>query len=85
MLIKLKSKISTSRTKSQQFRLIGITGIIIVLLCNIIEPLLFNIQESAIFLTDWWSVWFPNYIVWLVLMAVGFYIRYKENNHEIKM
>ena len=85
MLFNLKNKISTSRTKSQQFRLIGLTGIVVVLLCNVLGPLFFHLQNLFVLQLDWWAVWFPNYIVWFSLLLAGFLIRDKENNLDITM
>ena len=85
MLIKLIRKIATSRTKSQQFKLIGITGLVVVLFWNVLGQTLFKLPEAVFFQTDWWSVWFPNYIIWFGLLVIGLVIQYKENNHDIQI
>jgi len=85
MLIKMKNKISKSTTRSQQFKLIGITGFFIILLCNIFGQVVFQTQDIAFFQTDWWSVWFPNYSVWISLVIVGFVIKNKEMTDETKL
>lgn len=85
MLIKLKNKISQSRSISQQFKLVGMSGILVVMFWNILGQSVFQLHEAAFFQSQWWSTWFPNYSVWLGLVIMGFLIKHKENNSEISM
>ncbi|MFV2060749.1 MAG: hypothetical protein ACC653_08685 [Gammaproteobacteria bacterium] len=85
MLIKMKNRISSSITVSQQLRLIGITGFGVVLFWNILGQVFFHRPEAEFFQPDWWSVWFPNYVVWSVILGAGLYLRYRDHNIDIQL
>jgi hypothetical protein len=85
MFIKLKNKISKSTTKSQQLSLIGMTGLGVVLFWNILAQVFFQLPEAVFFQGDWWSVWFPNYVVWSGILSAGFYLRYRQHNMDIQL
>jgi len=73
---RVKDKISKSTSKSQQYCLIGITGLVVVLFSNMLAQL-FIVE------TNWWSVWFPNYAVWLTVLVAGRLMHYKEDNIDL--
>lgn len=83
MIIKMKNKISKSTRKSQQFMLIGLTGIFVVMFWNVLAQVVFQLNEAEFFQTDWWAVWFPNYAVWSSLFIAGIFKRYQDNNSAI--
>ncbi len=85
MLFILKNRISKSTSKSQQLKLIGMTGLGVVLFWNILGLEFFHLPDAVFFQTEWWSVWFPNYIVWSGILLAGFYLRYRENNLDIQL
>jgi hypothetical protein len=50
---------------------LGLIGLSITLALNVFGLLVLR-QPAARFLTnDWWSVWFPSFIVWFVIAIVG--------------
>ena len=50
---------------------VGLIGLSITLAINLFGFLVLR-QAAARFLTDdWWSVWFPSFIVWLSITIMG--------------
>ena len=54
-----------------QFLSMGLIGFGAVLVCNLITWLLMHRTGAAFFSDEWWSVWFVNYLVWLVFVIIG--------------
>lgn len=79
MLNKLIKRISMSTKNSQQFKLVGFTGILIVMFANIFSLFIFHFQQAVFFQTEWF-VWLSNYIIWFSILIIGVLLRYKENN-----
>ena len=54
---------------------VGLIGLSITLAINLFGFLVLR-QAAARFLThDWWSVWFPSFIVWLTITIAGLWRR----------
>lgn len=53
------------------FPSIGLIGLIITLALNLVALLAFKRPAAEFFSHGWWSAWFPNYVVWLVFVAMG--------------
>ncbi len=51
--------------------IIGLGGLFITLTINLASVLFLDHHATAFFSEDWWSVWFPSYLVWLVLTVIG--------------
>ncbi len=50
---------------------VGLIGLSITLVLNLFGLLVLR-QAAARFLTnDWWSVWFPSFIVWVGIAITG--------------
>lgn len=50
---------------------IGAIGLSITLALNIFALLVLEQDAARFFTGEWWSVWFPASIVWLVMTIVG--------------
>lgn len=60
---------------------VGVIGSSITLAINLFGLLVLKQAAAQFFVGDWWSVWFPSYIVWLALTIVGFG-RQRFEKHE---
>jgi len=66
------------RKKLNYFLYIGLLGFIVVFCMNLFSLYIIK-KESAIFLNkNWYSDWFPNYIVWFVFIIIGLIIEYNR-------
>lgn len=50
----------------------GLIGIIITPVLNLIGSFVFHRSSSVFFSDQWWSVWFPSYSVWITFTIIGF-------------
>ncbi len=51
---------------------VGLIGLFITVATNLAGVLVLDQPASAFFSKDWWSVWFPLYLVWIILTIIGF-------------
>jgi len=56
----------------EYFKRIGLIGLSIGLVLNLIGWFVFHRASSEFFSNLWWSAWFPNYLIWLVFAIIGF-------------
>jgi hypothetical protein len=54
------------------YRTIGLIGLAIEVVINLVAQFAFKRSAAEFFSEQWWSSWFPSYIVWLVFIGVGF-------------
>jgi hypothetical protein len=50
---------------------VGVIGLSITLAINLFGLLVLRQAAAQFFTGDWWSVWFPSFIVWLVMTIIG--------------
>jgi len=53
---------------------IGLVGLVIQSVINLIAILVFRKTSAEFFSDQWWSAWFPGYTVWLIFVILGFVI-----------
>jgi hypothetical protein len=56
----------------KSFKALALIGLPLTLGLNLLALFVFAKPEAEFFSTAWWSVWFPNYLVWLVFAIIGF-------------
>ena len=56
----------------KEYRRIGLIGLVTAVIINLVALLVFTKSSAAFFSEQWWSAWFPSYIVWLVFITIGF-------------
>jgi hypothetical protein len=54
------------------YKIIGLVGLAITIALNLVASLVLKKASAEYFSDQWWSSWFPSYIVWLVFIVVGF-------------
>ena len=54
------------------FKTIGLVGLAITTVLNLVALLLFKRASAEYFSDPWWSAWFPSYIIWLSFTLIGF-------------
>jgi len=50
---------------------VGVIGFSITLAINLFGLFVLRQTAAQFFAGDWWSVWFPSFIVWLVMTIIG--------------
>jgi hypothetical protein len=50
---------------------LGLIGSSITLALNLFGTLVLKQHAARFFTDDWWSTWFPSFIVWLGITIVG--------------
>ena len=50
---------------------IGLIGLVIVFLINLIVIFFFKKNSSEFFTDNWWTSWFTTYLVWIVFIIIG--------------
>lgn len=50
---------------------LGVIGLSITLAINLFGLLVLRQAAAQFFTGDWWSVWFPSYLAWLVVTLIG--------------
>ncbi len=50
---------------------LGLIGSSITLALNVFGVLVLRQTAARFFSDDWWSVWFPSFVVWLSITIVG--------------
>lgn len=50
---------------------LGLIGASITLAVNLFGLLILRQAAAQFFTQDWWSVWFPSFVVWLGIAIVG--------------
>lgn len=69
-----------SRNMGRIFSVICATGFSIVLLLNVVASFVLGKPESIYFSSDWWSQWFPAYIVWLAFLILAVIFRANDKS-----
>jgi len=50
---------------------VGVIGLSTTLAINLFGLFVLRQAAAQFFTGDWWSVWFPSFIVWLVMTTIG--------------
>ncbi len=50
---------------------LGVIGSSVTLALNVFGLLVLRQPAARFFADDWWSVWFPSFIVWVALAITG--------------
>ena len=64
--------IITHMQKMKTFKTIGLIGLAITIVLNIVALLMLKKVSAEYFSDKWWSEWFPLYMIWLVFITFGF-------------
>jgi hypothetical protein len=63
----------------------GLIGLSITLALNLVGSLVLRQAAARFFTDDWWSVWFPTFIVWTVITITGLVRRSSGKlGHDLK-
>jgi signal transduction histidine kinase len=54
------------------FKTIGLIGLAITTVLNVVALLLFKRASAEYFSDQWWSAWFTSYIIWVSFTLIGF-------------
>jgi len=54
------------------FKTIGLIGLAITTLLNLVALLWFKRASAEYFSGNWWAGWFPSYVLWLTFVVIGF-------------
>ncbi len=54
-----------------KFLVIGLTGLAVVFLVNIVMVLIAQTTGTIVSASNWWDIWFPIYIVWITFLTIG--------------
>ena len=58
--------------RDNTYKKVGLVGLAIQLAMNLVALFVLKKGSAEFFSDQWWSGWFPTYIVWLSLIIVGF-------------
>ena len=50
---------------------LGLIGLSITLALNVFGVLVLRQAAARALTDDWWSVWFPSFVVWFVIVMAG--------------
>ena len=50
---------------------LGLIGLAIAAAINLVVSLAFAAPAARFFSGEWWTVWFPTYLVWIVFIVIG--------------
>lgn len=64
--------------KNRNLFIIGLFGLSIVFIVNLFGIFALKQVAAEFFSNQWWSTWFPAYIVWLVFLIIGIGTSYKK-------
>jgi hypothetical protein len=64
-------KTCKSIRSASSFRFIGLFGLAITIVLNLVALLFFKRASAAYFSEEWWSSWFPSYLLWLIFAIIG--------------
>jgi hypothetical protein len=59
------------RTKNKMFCL-GLIGLTLTIILNLVAVFVLKQASAAFFSNNWWSDWFPAYLLWLTFAIIGF-------------
>lgn len=62
------------------FTTLGLVGLAVQASVNLVAMLVFKKASAGFFSEQWWSSWFPTYVVWFVFLVVGLARRGKKND-----
>ena len=64
--------------KQKNFKIVGTTmftlgvmGLLVAIVVNCIALFVYDKSSAQAFTSEWWSAWFPSYIVWFVFLCIG--------------
>jgi hypothetical protein len=66
------------------WRWFGSFGLVGTTLLNLVGLFVFHRSSSVFFSHQWWSDWFPNYIVWISFTIIGMAIGFTNWNSQRK-
>ena len=55
----------------KSFKIIGLVGLAITIVLNLVALLILKKVSAEYFPDNWWSDWLPAYIIWLICSIVG--------------
>src|ERR1035441_8259621 len=61
------------------FKTIGLIGLAITTVLNVVALLLFKRASAEYFSDQWWSAWFTSYIIWVSFTLIGFASHRRQN------
>jgi hypothetical protein len=64
--------------KKNSILFIGLMGLSIHLLLNLLGIFVFHKAAAVFFTEQWWSSWFPMWLAWGVLFISGLGIRFRS-------
>ncbi len=53
------------------FPIVGAVGLILTIVFNVAAIAHWHKASAAYFSRAWWSNWFPNYVIWTLLLGAG--------------
>ena len=53
------------------FRTMALIGLGIQILINLLAMIALKREAATFFSQEWWTVWFPGYMVWFVFLIIG--------------
>ncbi len=68
----------------KSFKIIGLVGLAITIGLNLVALLVLKRASAEYFSDQWWSDWFPQHIVWLVFIIIGFACRCSKKSVDTK-
>jgi hypothetical protein len=69
---KLKSEFKkTCGAKGNAWLRLGVIGLLGTTILNLAGRFVFHRSSSVFFSSQWWSAWFPNYVVWISFTIIG--------------
>lgn len=66
--------------KQNQTLFIGLIGIGIQLVLNLLGIFVFHKAAAVFFTEEWWSSWFPSLLVWVVFLIIGLGVRRRSQH-----
>lgn len=63
---------------------VGAIGLFVVILINIFVLIAYDKSSAVVFSSIWWSIWFPSYIVWFVLLCMGITLKFFDHSNSRK-
>jgi signal transduction histidine kinase len=61
------------------FKTIGLIGLALTTVLNVVALLLLKKASAEYFSDQWWSAWFPSYVIWLSFTIIGLASHRRQN------